>query len=60
MFADEAEAMLNTWGDSYLRDPGLRVLYLVPPEWIKEKLNMNLSVAAEITRVFIGRIEVSV
>jgi len=57
LFADEADAMLNTWQASYFEKPGLRVFYLVPREWIDYFLPLSLSVPADVTRVIVGRID---
>jgi len=57
LFADEADAMLNTWEASYFKAPGLRVFYIVPKGWVEQVLPMKVSVPADITRVMVGRIE---
>jgi hypothetical protein len=57
LFADEADAMLNTWQASYFQKPGLRLFYLVPREWIDYFLPLELSVPADVTRVIVGRID---
>lgn len=57
LFADEAEAMLETWKASYFSNPGLRVLYVVPREWIDYFLPLDVSVPHTLTRVLIGRID---
>jgi hypothetical protein len=57
LFADEAEAMLETWKTSYFSNPGLRVLYVVPREWIDYFLPLDVSVPHRLTRVLIGRID---
>jgi hypothetical protein len=57
LFADEAEAMLNTWKASYFQKPGLRVFYIVPREWTDYFLPLELSVPARLTRVIVGRID---
>ena len=57
LFADEAEAMLNTWKASYFQKPGLRVFYIVPREWTDYFLPLELSVPARVTRVIVGRID---
>ncbi len=58
LYADEAEAMLNTWELSYFKSEGLRLFFTVPQEWTDYVLPLELSVAADITRVMIGRIEI--
>lgn len=57
LFADEAEAMLNTWKHSYFEKPGLRVFYIVPRPWTEHFLPLTLSVPARVERVIIGRID---
>ncbi len=57
LFADEADAMLDTWEASYFKSPGLRLFYLVPREWTDQKLPMKVSQPVDITRVMVGRIE---
>ena len=57
LFADEAEAMLNTWQHSWFAKPGLRVFYVVPRAWTDHFLPLTLSVPARITRVIVGRID---
>jgi hypothetical protein len=57
LFADEAEAMLNTWKASYFQKPGLRVFYIVPRVWTDYFLPLEFSVPARVTRVIVGRID---
>jgi hypothetical protein len=57
LYADEAEAMLNTWKHSYFEKPGLRVFYIVPREWVDHFLPLEISVPARIHRVIVGRID---
>jgi hypothetical protein len=57
LFADEAEAMLNTWKASYFQKPGLRVFYIVPRAWTDHFLPLELSVPARVNRVMVGRID---
>ena len=58
LYADEAEAMLNTWKASYFQKPGLRVFYIVPREWTDYFLPLEFSVPARVTRVIVGRIDI--
>lgn len=58
LYADEAEAMLNTWKHSYLEKPGLRVLYLVPRAWTDYFLPLKFSVPARVNRAIVGRIDI--
>ena len=57
LFDDEAEAMLETWKESYFRTPGLRIFYTVPNEWLSYFLPIQISVPHELTRVLVGRID---
>jgi hypothetical protein len=57
LFRDEAEALLNTWQQSYFRNPGLRLFFLVDPDWTNAVLPLRISGPASITRVMVGRIE---
>jgi len=59
LYADEAQAMVNTWRDSWFTDDGVRVLYLLPRPWTDEILPLTITPApAELTRVMVGRAEV--
>jgi hypothetical protein len=57
LFADEADALLNTWELSYFKSAGLRLFFLVPRAWTDERLPLDISVSSEIQRVMVGRIE---
>ena len=57
LLADEAEALLNTWRQSYFRNPGLRLFFMVNPAWTNRVLPLNVSGNVSITRVMMGRIE---
>lgn len=57
LFADEAEAMLNTWERAYFRSQGTRIMFIVPTAWLDRYLPLTVSVPAEIVRVYIGRID---
>jgi hypothetical protein len=57
LFEDEAEAMLETWKESYFATPGLRILYIVPNEWIAYFLPLQISPPHMLTRVLVGRID---
>jgi hypothetical protein len=59
LFADEAEALLNTWKRSYFEKPGLRVFYLVPRQWTEYFLPLEISVPARVNRVIVGRIDLA-
>ena len=58
LFEDEAEAMLETWKESYFRTPGLRIFYTVPDEWLSYFLPLRISVPHELKRVLVGRIDI--
>jgi hypothetical protein len=57
LYSDEAEAMLNTWRESYFEKPGLRLFYVVPREWVDWFLPLKLSVPARLNRAIIGRVD---
>lgn len=62
LFADEADAMLNTWEVSYFKRPGLRLFFMTPQAWNEAVLPLKVtvgdgSVAPKISRAMIGRIE---
>ena len=57
LFADEAEAMLNTWKHSYFEKPGRRVFYLVPRAWTDHFLPLTFSIPVRVNRVIVGRID---
>lgn len=57
LFADEADALLNTWELSYFKSGGLRLFFTVPREWTDFHLPLEVSVPAEIKRAMIGRLE---
>ncbi len=57
LFADEAQALLNTWESSYFKSTGLRVFFLVPRTWTDAVLPIEISTRAKIERAMVGRIE---
>ena len=57
LFEEEAEAMLETWKESYYRSPGLRLFYVVPTEWTSYFLPLHISIPHDLTRVLVGRID---
>jgi hypothetical protein len=57
LFADEAQALLNTWELSYFKSPGRRLFFIVPPAWTDFHLPLRVSTAPKVTRVMVGRIE---
>lgn len=59
LYADEAKSMVITWEDSWLDEPGLRVLYVLGSNWTDETLPLRISPKpSEIVRVMVGRAEV--
>lgn len=59
LFKDEAQAMLDTWKNGYLRTPGLRLLYVLPRSEVDRTLPLQMTPApGKLERVFVGRIEV--
>src|SRR6185369_8675445 len=59
LYEKEAEAMVKTWDDSWLGEPGLRVLYVLPQKWADGVLPVKITPApAEMKRVFVGRAEI--
>lgn len=56
-FADEADALLNTWELSYFKSPGLRLFFIVPKVWTDYYLPLEISTPAKVERVMVGRIE---
>jgi ankyrin repeat protein len=57
LFADEADALLNSWELSYFKSPGLRLFFMVPKLWTDLHLPLEVSVPAEIKRAMVGRLE---
>jgi hypothetical protein len=58
LYEKEARAMVETWRDSWFEE-GLRVLYLVPREFVDRVLPLEITPRPrEIARVFMGRAEV--
>jgi hypothetical protein len=57
LYPREAEAMVKTWRDSWFEE-GARLFYIAPRKTIDATLPLEIAPApAEITRVFVGRIE---
>jgi hypothetical protein len=57
LYQDEAHAMLETWRGSWFEE-GSRLLYLVPTAFVNKVLPFSIQPApAQITRVFVGRLE---
>ncbi len=58
LYQREAAAMVKTWDDSWLTEPGVRVLYTLPRDWTDRILPLRLDpVPREIVRVMVGRAE---
>lgn len=72
LFADEAQALLNTWDQSYFKSAWVRLFYIVPRDWTDHYLplqvysGLNLSCAYQpsapkititLNRVMVGRID---
>lgn len=59
LYEREATAMVNTWRDSWIEEPGLRVLYVLPRAWTDRVLPLTLDPKPRQTvRVMVGRAEV--
>jgi hypothetical protein len=59
LFKDEALAMVNTWEKSYFRNPGNRILYVLPREWTDHLLPLQIQPQPdELKRTLVGRVEV--
>jgi hypothetical protein len=59
LYQDEAVAMTNTWKNSYFRNPGLRVLYILSRAETDALLPLALDPQPqEFQRALVGRIEV--
>ena len=57
LYADEAQAMVNTWRDSWFEE-GSRLIYLLPEKFVNGILPLSIHpVPAQIARVFVGRLE---
>jgi hypothetical protein len=57
LFRKEAEAMVETWGDSWFEE-GMRLFYIVPREQVDEQLPLTITPwPSSIQRVFVARIE---
>lgn len=58
--ADEASAMVATWRDHWLREPGLRVLALLPQSWTDRVLPLRVAPAPDrIVRTMVARLEIA-
>ena len=58
LFPKEADAMLQTWWNSYFERPGLRVFWIVPENFTRAVLPLTVEPSPrEQTRVLVGRSE---
>lgn len=58
--ADEAAAMVATWRDHWLREPGLRVLALLPQSWTDRVLPLRVAPAPDrVVRTMVARLEIA-
>jgi hypothetical protein len=58
LYEKEAAAMVKTWDDSWLGEPGLRVLYVLPRSWTDAVLPLKVEPAPhQAVRVMVGRAE---
>lgn len=59
LYRDESVAMTNTWKNSYFRNPGLRVLYILARPETERLLPLTMTPKPqELVRTLVGRIEV--
>jgi hypothetical protein len=59
LYQREAQAMVNTWRDSWFEEDGVRVLYTLPRAWTDQTLPLTLDPKPrELVRVMVGRAEV--
>ena len=59
LYKDESVAMVNTWENGYFQTKGLRLLYVLPPEWTEEILPMKMvPTPKDLVRTLVGRVEV--
>jgi len=59
LYEDEAEAMLNTWDNSYFGKPGIKIFWIVPREFTEKILPISFSKQiSSLERVMVGRTEI--
>lgn len=59
LYPREAQAMVDTWKDSWFKEEGVRVMYILPRPWTDRTLPITLRPAPEkMVRVMVGRAEV--
>ena len=57
LYLDEAQAMVNTWRDSWFEE-GSRLIYILPEKFVNGILPLSVQPApAQIARIFVGRLE---
>src|SRR5262249_22109514 len=58
LYPKEAQAMVNTWRNSYFETEGIRVLFVLPQEWTEAFLPMTIEPRpTELVGVRVGRLE---
>jgi hypothetical protein len=59
LYRKEADAMVNSWRDSWFAEEGTRLLYMVPQKTTNELLPLEISPQPnEMVRVLVGRMEI--
>ena len=59
LYRKEADAMLQTWWDSYFLRPGIRIFWVVPRGYVDKALPLTVSPPpAKTERVIVGRSEI--
>jgi len=59
LYSKEAQAMVNTWEQSYFRSEGLRLLYILPRATVDAVIPLQVQPAPDhLVRVMVGRVEV--
>ncbi len=59
LYTAEASSMLRSWRDSWFREPGTRVFYLVPQAWTDSLLPLQIEPSPDKTvRVLVARSEI--
>jgi hypothetical protein len=58
LYADESQAMVDTWAKSYFLSPGERVLYVLPRAWTDTLLPLQIDPKPDaLVRTLVGRVE---
>lgn len=59
LYPREAQAMVNTWKDSWFAEDGVRVLYILPRAWTDQTLPLEVKPRPrQLVRVMVGRAEI--